>query len=133
MFSLGSKKKLHFSKMLLDVIFTQHFCCTSKFHALSTQGESNNFNCVCVYIYIYIYIYISHPQTDCFIVSQLIGVTRHTRRFKLGLKLSWLHSSRISYCRASVNLSISKGIFTYCFCLNKWLNAQFIWRALHYI
>ena len=29
-------------------------------------------SCVCVYIYIYIYMY-CHPQTDCFIVSQLLG------------------------------------------------------------
>ena len=36
-----------------------------------------------IYIYIYahkflyVYIYICHPQTDCFIVSQLFSVARH--------------------------------------------------------
>ena len=40
-----------------------------------------------MYIYIYIYIYIyCHPQTDYFVVSQLISVDKHARRFKLGLK-----------------------------------------------
>ena len=34
---------------------------------------------------IYIYIY-SHPQTDCFIVSQVFRVTRHVGRLKLGSK-----------------------------------------------
>ena len=29
-----------------------------------------------IVLYIYIYIY-SHPQTDCFIVSQLLGVATH--------------------------------------------------------
>ena len=37
---------------------------------------------VCMlYIYIYIYIY-SHPQTDCFIVSQLFSVDWKMRRSK---------------------------------------------------
>ena len=40
------------------------------------------------YIYIYIYIY-CHPQTDCFVISQLFSVARHTRCFKLGLE-TWL-------------------------------------------
>ena len=35
--------------------------------------------------YIYIYIY-SHPQTDCFVVSQLFSVARHVCRLKLGSK-----------------------------------------------
>ena len=34
---------------------------------------------------LYIYIY-CHPQTDCFVLSQLISVARHVGRFKLGLK-----------------------------------------------
>ena len=39
--------------------------------------------CVCVYIYIYIY---SHPQTDCFILSELFSVARHAGRSKPGSK-----------------------------------------------
>ena len=35
--------------------------------------------------YIYIYIYI-HPQTECFVVSQIISMARHTRCFQLGSK-----------------------------------------------
>ena len=44
------------------------------------------------YIYIYIYIYIdSHPQTDCFVVSQLFSVARHVERLKPGLKPAQLN------------------------------------------
>ena len=35
---------------------------------------------------LYIYIYICHPQTYCFVVSQLFSVARHVGRFKRGLK-----------------------------------------------
>ena len=38
-------------------------------------------------MYIYIYIF-SHPQTDCFVVSQLFSVARHVGRLKLGSKPS---------------------------------------------
>ena len=37
--------------------------------------------CVCVCLYIYIYIY-CHPQTDCFVVSQLFSVARLIKCFK---------------------------------------------------
>ena len=59
------------------------------------------------YIYIYIYIY-CHPQTDCFVISQLFTVARHTRCFKPWSKL---YVSRISYPWANVILNISEGIF----------------------
>ena len=36
---------------------------------------------VCIYIYIYIYIY-CHPQTDCFVLSELFSVARHVGRSK---------------------------------------------------
>ena len=42
-----------------------------------------------IYIYIYIYIYIDiycHPQSECFVVSQLFSVARHIRRLKLKSK-----------------------------------------------
>ena len=38
---------------------------------------------ICIYIYIYIY---CHPQTDCFVVSQLFSVARRVGRLKLGSK-----------------------------------------------
>ena len=42
--------------------------------------------CVCVCVCIYIYIY-CHPQTHCFVVSQIINVTRYTELcYKLGSK-----------------------------------------------
>ena len=39
----------------------------------------------CNNIYIYIYIY-SHPQTDCFVLSELFSVARHAGRSKPGSK-----------------------------------------------
>ena len=39
-----------------------------------------------------------HPQTDCFIVSQLFSVARHVRRLKLGSKPAQL------YVRLSIRL-----------------------------
>ena len=38
----------------------------------------------------YIYIYY-HPQTDCFVVSQLFNVARHIGCLKLGLKPAQLY------------------------------------------
>ena len=38
---------------------------------------------ICIYIYIYIY---CHPQTDCFILSELFSVARHAGRSKPGSK-----------------------------------------------
>ena len=38
---------------------------------------------VCMYVYIYIY---CHPQTDCFVLSELFNVARHVGRSKPGSK-----------------------------------------------
>ena len=38
-----------------------------------------------IYIYIYIYTY-CHPQTDCFVLSELFSVTRDAERSKPGSK-----------------------------------------------
>ena len=38
------------------------------------------------YIYIYIYIYIYHPQTDCFVLSELLNVARNVGGLKPGSK-----------------------------------------------
>ena len=43
-----------------------------------------------LFLYIYIYIY-CHPQTDCFIISQLFSAARHAGHFKLGSKLAQLY------------------------------------------
>ena len=47
---------------------------------ICVHGERN-----IIYIYIYIYIY-SHPQTDCFVLSELFSVARHAGSSKPGSK-----------------------------------------------
>ena len=91
--------------------------------------------CVCVCIYIYIYIY-SHPQTDCFIVSQPFIVTTCVWCFMLGLKPIWLYISWKSYPRAIITLSISGGsfyiyLFTYILTANR--SAQSRRRAIAFL
>ena len=78
--------------------------------------------CVCVYtlfniqyIYIYIYIYIYyHRQIDHFVESQFFSVTRHLRLFNLGSKPGRLYVIQISYPKAIIILSVSKGSFYVC-------------------
>ena len=99
--------------------------------------------CVHVYIYIYIYIY-CHPQTDCFVLSELFSVARHVERLKLGLKpiqlyvrLSlrplgqqayhvWLRELLRYLCSNS-----SIRLFTFLYPIG-YPSAQFFRRALHY-
>ena len=38
-----------------------------------------------------------HPQTDCFVVSQLFSVVRHVGCFKLGLKRANFMLNFVSY------------------------------------
>ena len=63
-------------------------------------------------IYIYIYIY-CHPQTDCFVVSQLFSVAKYVGRLKLGSKPAQL------YVRLSIRplgqqaYYVGKGIIRY--------------------
>ena len=65
-----------------------------------------------IYIYIYIYIY-CHPQTDCFIISQLYSVARHVGPLRLGSKPVQL------YVRLSIRplgqqaYHVGKGIIRY--------------------
>ena len=82
--------------------------------------------------YIYIYIY-CHPQTDCFIVSQLFSVARPTRCFKLRSKPWWIYVSRTSCSISIVILRVSEGILyiylsTYMLLATK--RAQFVLRAM---
>ena len=53
-----------------------------------------------LYIYIYIYIY-CYPHTDCFIVSQIFRVAKHTRCFKLGSKPGWIYPGCIIILKIS--------------------------------
>ena len=54
-----------------------------------------------------------HLQTDCFVLSQLIGVVRHVRYFKLGSKPGWFYGSWISNWTTIGNLSVREGDLTY--------------------
>ena len=40
--------------------------------------------CVCVYVCVCVCVCECHPQTDCFVVSQVFSVVRHVGRLKLG-------------------------------------------------
>ncbi len=63
-----------------------HVCTINK--SAHKKRFGNFFNDSRIYIYIYIY---SHPQTDCFVVSQLFSVARHVGRLKLGSKPTQLY------------------------------------------
>ena len=53
--------------------------------------------------FIYIYIY-CHPQTDCFVVSQLFSVARHVRRLNLGSKPAQVYVCVNELCLKYKNL-----------------------------
>ena len=59
--------------------------------------------------HIYIYIY-SHPQTDCFVLSELFSVTRHAGHSKPGSKSVQLYV-RVSLRPLSQQADYGKGIF----------------------
>ena len=50
---------------------------------------------------------------NCFVVSQLISVARHTRLFKPVSKSGGFYASQISYRTPTNKLSVSEGIMTY--------------------
>ena len=83
------------------------------------------------------YIY-SHPQTDCFVVSQLISVARHTGCFKLGLKSTQLYIRLsiipLSHHSTYINSEIIRHYvvaFTCLYFLTEYQCDQFLQRALH--
>ena len=55
-------------------------------------------------------IYTLSSTDDCFIVSQLFSVAKHTRCFKLGLKPGWFYISQISYSSAIITENKSDGM-----------------------
>ena len=95
------------------------------------------------YIYIYIYIY-CHPQTDCFILSELFSVARHigcskpeSKPIQLYVRLSlrplgqqayhvWLRELLRYLCSNS-----NSHLFTFLYPIG-YQSAQFYRRALHY-
>ena len=94
-----------------------------------------------IYIYIYIYIY-CHPQTGCFVLSELFSVIRHVGRSKPGSKPIYLYV-RLSF-RPLGQQAYHQGIFFKVLCSNSssrlftfvysidYQSAQFFRRALHY-
>ena len=97
-----------------------------------------------LYIYIYIYIYY-HPQTDCFILSELFSVARHAGRSKPGSKPIQLyvrlslrslgqqayHVWQRELLRYLYSNSSSIRLFTFLYPIG-YQSAQFFRRALHY-
>ena len=94
-------------------------------------------------LYIYIYIY-CHPQTDCFVVSELFSVARHVGRLKLGSKPAHIYvrlSIRplgqqayhvgLGNYKVLCSSSCSVRLFTFSY-LTGYQSAQFVRRALHY-
>ena len=61
-----------------------------------------------IYIYIYIYIH-CHPQTDCFVLSELFSVARHVGCSKPGLKPSDRSANK--------RTTLANGIFKVSVCL----------------
>ena len=96
------------------------------------------------YMYIYIYIY-CHPQTDCFVLSELFSVARHTRCSKPGSKPIHLyvrlnlrpigqqtdHVWLREILRYLWSNSSSVHLFTFLYPIS-YQSAQFFRRALHY-
>ena len=63
-----------------------------------------------IHTYIYIYIY-CHPQTDCFVLSELFSVARHAGRSKPGSKPIQLYV-RLSFRPLGQQAdTLAKGIF----------------------
>ena len=99
----------------------------------------HNYTHTDIYIYIYIYIY-CHPQTDCFVESQLFSVARPVGRLKLGWKPAQLYV-RLSIIPLSqkanhVSSGISRHYVVAFVCLHLYLTGcqctHFVRRALHY-
>ena len=96
-----------------------------------------------IYIYIYIYIY-CHPQTDCFVLSELFSVVRYVGRSKPGSKPTQLYV-RLSlrplgqqayhvWLRELLRYLCSNSscrLFTFLYPIG-YQSAQFFRRALHY-
>ena len=116
---------------------------------VSSHTEESWYNetvCLWMTIYIYIYIYIyCHPQTDCFILSELFSVARHAGYSKPGSKPVQLYV-RLSFRPLGhqadhVGLGNFWGIYlataAAAICLHflypiGYQSAQFFRRALHY-
>ena len=98
------------------------------------------FWCISKYLYIYIYIY-CHPQTYYFIVSQLFSVARHIGPLKLESKPAQLYirlkiillSQQANHISSEIIRHYVVAFVCLHFFLTIYLNAQFIWRALHYV
>ena len=64
-----------------------------------------------IYMYFYVYIYIySHPQTDCFVLSELISVARQARFPNIYIYMSVCKTMNVYMC-ACIYMYIYKGYF----------------------
>ena len=70
-------------------------------HGIATHKSFKEKSC---YIYIYIY---CHPQTDCFVLSELFSVVRHAGRSKPGSKPVQLYV-RLSFRPLSIYIKMSR-------------------------
>ena len=94
-------------------------------------------------VYIYIHIY-SHPQTDCFVLSELFSVVRHAGRSKPGSKPVQLYvrlcfrplvhqAGHVGNLTEFSFLETAAAAFVYIFLYPiGYQSAQFFRRALHY-
>ena len=69
---------------------------------------SSSYDYWCIYIYIY-----SHPQTDCFVLSELFSVARHAGRSEPGSKPSNFTLDCDSDQSSTKRTTLAKGILRY--------------------
>ena len=79
---------------------------------LYNQHDDDDDDDICIHTHIYIYIY-CHPQTDCFVVSQLFSMARHVGRLKLGSKPAQLYVRHSIIPFSQQVYHISSGIIRY--------------------
>ena len=77
----------HFFYPALPILIESKFFKTHSTQLLLGQPAFLQLSCNHLYSYIYIY---CHPQTDCFVQSELFSVARQARFLKLGSKPGWL-------------------------------------------
>ena len=105
---------LHLSKMpskLLNVLWWRQQA--GNMHVFKNEiNNSSKCKSLSWPIHFVLYVY-CHPQTDCFIVSQLFNVARHAEHFKLGSKQAKLYVGlRILQLSHQAN-NVNSGIITH--------------------
>ena len=95
LYHTGKTKQLSFIYIYIYIYICTHIGVMSVLVYTCWQVETKTgmtyiyiYSCVCIYIYIYIYY---HPQTNCFVLSELFSVARHVVSLKLGSKPAQLY------------------------------------------